>query len=86
LNKTYPIIQPGDKIRYAYLVKNPYNINVIAINNNEPCPEIRDFMIKYVDRETMFDKTLVKKLDKIYENLSWGPVNTNPIANKFLNR
>jgi DNA polymerase elongation subunit (family B) len=83
LNKTYPVIQPGDKIRWCYLKNNPYHIPVIAINNNEPCPEIRDLMIKYVDRETMFDKTLVKKLDKIYENLSWGPVNTNPIANKF---
>jgi DNA polymerase elongation subunit (family B) len=84
LNKTYPVIQPGDKILWIYLKANPYNIDVIAINKNEPCPDIYEFMVKYLDRETMFDKTLVKKLDKIYENLSWGNINLNPKVGKFM--
>lgn len=84
LHKTYPVIQPGDKMKWVYLKQNPYNIPVIGINSYESCPEIYDFMIKYLDRETMFDKTLVKKLDKIYENLSWGQINLNPKVGKFM--
>lgn len=83
-DKTYPIIQTGDKILWMYLKNNPYNINVLGFNRDYPSPEIQSFVEKYMDRETMFDKNLCKKLQKIYDNLGWGVINYNKNVSKFV--
>ena len=84
LNKTYPLIQVGDKMKWIYLKQNPYNISVLGIHGYEPCSEILDIMQKYMDRESMFDRNLVKKLEKIYDNLKWGPINFNKNVGRFM--
>lgn len=84
IDKRHPVIQVGDKIRWIYLKKNnPYNIEVLAYNEVDPAKEVLDYMTQYMDREAMFDKNLVKKLDTMYSNLGWGSVNYNKNVNKF---
>lgn len=84
LDKNHPIIQIGDKIRWCYLHKNPYNIEVLAYSEINPPEEILEFMRKYMDREAIFDRNLVLKLQKIYSNIGWGTINFNSNANRFL--
>jgi DNA polymerase elongation subunit (family B) len=84
LTKKSTLIQVGDKMKWIYLKKNPYNIDVLGVNGYEPCPEILEIMHKYMDRESMFDRNLVKKLQKMYNNLGWGAINFNANVNKFM--
>ena len=84
LDKKHPQIQIGDKIRWTYLKKNPYGIDVLAYNEVNPPEEILEFMRMYMDREALFDKNLVKKLQKIYSNLGWGNINYNRNVNKYV--
>lgn len=83
LDGEHPIIQVGDKIKWVYLTKNAYDIDVIAIHEINPPKEILDFARKYIDRQKMFDNNLYKKLEKIYTNLGWGKINFNKNVNKF---
>jgi len=83
LDKKYPVIQTGDKIKWIYLKDSPYKIPVLAVNGFEPVPEILEVMEKYMDREMMFTSMLVKKLQKIYDNLDWGEINFNKNTKKF---
>ena len=84
LHKKYPVIQVGDKMKWIYLKNNPYHIDVIGVNGYEPAPEILEFMQKYADKESMFDRNLVKKLEKIYNNLGWGAINFNKNVGRFM--
>lgn len=83
LDREHSIIQVGDRMKWVYLKENPYDIDVIGMHELDPPQEIINFMNKYMDREAIFDKNLVKKLAKIYENLGWGSVNYNKNVNKF---
>lgn len=83
LDKQYSLIQVGDKIRWAYVKPNPFNIEVVAYNPEDPCPDILDFIEKYIDREAIFDKGIVLKLQKIYTNLKWGKINFNSNTLRF---
>ena len=84
LTKKSTLIQVGDKMKWIYLKQNPYNIDVLGVNGYEPCPEILEIMLKYMDRESMFDRNLVKKLQKMYDNLSWGKINFNKNVGRFM--
>lgn len=83
LDKDYAVIQEGDKLKWVYLKKNPYNVDVLAISEYGSPQEIMEYIEKYVDKEAMFEGNLVKKLEKIYDNLSWGQINLNKNTNKF---
>jgi DNA polymerase elongation subunit (family B) len=84
LTKKSSLIQVGDKMKWIYMKENPYNISVLGVNGYEPCPEILEIMLKYMDRESMFDRNLVKKLQKMYDNLSWGTINFNKNVGRFM--
>jgi hypothetical protein len=73
----------GDKMKWVYLAKNPYNIDVLAISQYDTPEEILNYANKYIDKDAMFEGNLVKKLQKIYDNLSWGTINFNKNVNKF---
>ncbi len=83
LDKQHSIIQIGDKMKWIYLKNNPYGIEVLGMHEIDPPKEITDFMEKYMDRDALFTRNLVKKLEKIYTNMGWGKVNYNKNVNKF---
>lgn len=83
LDKEYSVLQIGDKVRWMYLKDNPYKIEVLAFPLYDYAPEILEFIQTYMDREEMWNSILVKKLQKIYDNLHWGEINFNKNTKKF---
>ena len=79
----YPIIDDGDKIMWGYLRQNPYNFNTLAIRGHDDPPEILEFMEKYTDREKIFERSLISKLQSIWDDLGWGQIALNENNDDF---
>lgn len=73
-------IQLGDKIYLAYLKKNPYMIDMIAIKGYDDPPFITELVEEYIDKNKLFETVLLKKVNKIYEDLKYGA----PVFNSFI--
>jgi hypothetical protein len=84
LDKQYPCITEGDKIKFIPLKKNPYGIEVLAFTNDSP-PFIVEFLDKYADIDSGFNNVLLNKLEGIYEDLKWSFPSLNPNVAKFFN-
>ena len=69
LDKKYPEIQEGEKIRFFYL-KEPNTIgeNTIAFIGSLP-KELK--LHKYIDYETMFEKSMLQPVDTLTSALGW---------------
>jgi DNA polymerase elongation subunit (family B) len=80
-NKHSPIVQ-GDKVKWIYLKKNPYNIEALAYLDFDMPNKIREFLDKFADKEKVFDTILLNKLEGFYDDLGWR-LNTNPYVNQF---
>ena len=79
--KHSPIVQ-GDKVKWIYLKKNPYNIEALAYLDFDMPDKIREFLDKFADKEKVFDTILLNKLEGFYDDLGWR-LNTNPYVNQF---
>ena len=80
-NKHSTIVQ-GDKVKWIYLKKNPYNIEALAYLDFDMPDKIREFLSKFLDKEKVFDTILLNKLEGFYDDLGWS-LNTNPYVNQF---
>lgn len=67
LENKYPLIEEGTKIKLVYVKPNKYNIAGIAYKDTLP----EEFEL-LVDRETMFNKCVVKCLEPIFHALKWN--------------
>lgn len=76
-----PIVQ-GDKIKWIYLIDNPYKIEAIAFLAFDIPPKMDDFLNQYADRKKSFETILQSKLENFYRDLGWV-LNLNPNINKF---
>lgn len=78
-------IEDGEKIKYVYLLDNPYKINVLAIKGFEDPKEISEIVEKYIDSDALFEKELRNKIHDFYQALGWGliPSEVNQNANAF---
>ena len=76
LDKKYPPIRDGDKIKYVYLKNNKYNIKLLAFKGYEDAPQITEFVEEHLDHAGMFDRELKKKIQKFYDALGWGLIST----------
>ena len=76
LSNKYPLIQEGEKIKFAYLKKpNPTGETVIAMGNRLP----NEFGLnQFIDYETQYEKTFVEPLKIILNAIGWK---TERIAN-----
>jgi len=63
----YETIKSGQKIKYFYALKNPYNLDAIAFINEYP-KEFKDVKIDY---DKMFDKIVVPPIENVYEAIGW---------------
>jgi DNA polymerase elongation subunit (family B) len=80
-SKYSPILQ-GDKVKWIYLKKNPYNIEALAYLDYDIPDKIREFLDKFSDKEKVFDTILLNKLEGFYSDLGWK-LTTNPYVNQF---
>jgi len=82
LDKTYSQIVQGDKVKWIYLKKNPFQIEALSYLDFDMPDKIKDFLDKFADKEKVFDTILLNKLEGFYEDLEWK-LTTNPYVNQF---
>ena len=82
LDKTYSQIVQGDKVKWIYLKKNPFQIEALSYLDFDMPDKIKDFLDKFADKEKVFDTILLNKLEGSYEDLEWK-LTTNPYVNQF---
>lgn len=75
LDKKYPCIHEGDKIKFIYLREpNPTQENVITMSEEGLPQELN--LHKYVDYELQFEKTFVDPLKIILDAINWSTKKT----------
>jgi DNA polymerase elongation subunit (family B) len=81
LDKKYPLIREGDKIKFVYLrTPNPIHENVIAFISELP----KEFNLEpFIDYDTQFDKTFVEPLKTIIEPLNWRAEEVSSLEDFF---
>lgn len=81
MDKKYPIINEGDKIKFIYLkMPNPIGENVIAFMSSIPS----EFgLAKYIDFNTQFDKSYLDPLKAILDCIGWQTEKTNTLDSLF---
>ena len=78
LIKSIPKILHGQKIKWVYMKQNEYGIDGLAMKADGTDPDqIMDFILKYVDREAMYEQELKSKLEDFYKVLGWDYPNEN---------
>ena len=78
LVKTVPKILHGQKIKWVYMKQNEYGIEGLAMKADGTDPDqIMEFILKYVDREAMYEQELKSKLEDFYKVLGWDYPNEN---------
>ena len=82
LDSKHSLIVQGDKVKWIYLKKNPYNIEALAYLDFDMPNKIKEFLDKFADKEKVFDTILLNKLEGFYDDLGWR-LNTNPYVNQF---
>jgi hypothetical protein len=81
IDKKYPVINEGDKIKYCYLKKpNPLGENVLAFVSTIPA-ELD--LQKYIDYDTQFEKAYLEPLKAILDCLGWQTEKTNSLESLF---
>ena len=82
LDKQHSPIVQGDKIKWIYLIDNPYKIEAIGFLAFDMPEKMRTFLNEYADRKKSFETILQSKLENFYNDLGWT-LNLNPNINKF---
>lgn len=82
LDKQHSPIVQGDKIKWIYLIDNPYKIEAIGFLSFDVPDKMRKFLNDYADRKKSFETILQSKLENFYSDLGWT-LNLNPNINKF---
>jgi len=80
--KDHSEIVQGDKIKWIYLIDNPYKIEAIGFLSFDMPDKMRTFLNDYADRKKSFETILESKLENFYSDLGWT-LNLNPNINKF---
>ena len=80
--KGHSEIVQGDKIKWIYLIDNPYKIDAIGFLSFDMPDKMRTFLNDYADRKKSFETILQSKLENFYNDLDWT-LNLNPNINKF---
>lgn len=67
----YERIKDGDKIKWTYLRKNPYNMEQIAIKGFDDPPELYEFISIYIDYDKIYSTQVETKLNEYWDALKW---------------
>jgi DNA polymerase elongation subunit (family B) len=81
LDKKYPLIQEGEKIKFTYLKQpNPFKDTVISYPSRLP-PEFG--MNKYIDYNMQFEKAFLDPVNIILKCINWNSEKTNSLDSFF---
>lgn len=81
MDKKYPYIQEGEKIKFTYLIQpNPLKSPVVSYPNRLP---IEFGLHDYVDFEMQFDKTFLSPISVILNCVGWKAEKTNTLEAFF---
>ena len=81
LDKKYPMIQSGDKIKFTYLkMPNPIRQNVISYPDYLP-PELQ--LHKFIDYDKQFQKTFLGPIEPILESVGWSTEDKQTLEDFF---
>lgn len=78
-----PPFMNGEKIKWIYLKKNPFNLESVALKGFDDPPQIQKLVDDYVDHEKAFEKIFLNKIQDFYNALDWGKVVLNNKINEF---
>ena len=76
-------ISDGEKVKWGYLLNNPYGFETLALRGYQDPPEIVAFAEQYIDHNKMFTADLSNKFNDFYAAMGWGQLPENNNANKF---
>ena len=63
---------------------NLFGLDALAFKGYDDPKEIMDFIIKYVDRDKLFNKALKKKIQMFYDSMKWDmPVDKKTSIERF---
>jgi hypothetical protein len=81
LDKKYPMIQEGEKLKFSYLkMPNPFKDDVISYPSRLP-PEFG--LQEYVDYDTQFEKTYLEPIRTILKCIHWETEKTSSLLDFF---
>jgi len=81
LDKKYPLIQEGEKIKFSYLKQpNPMKDMVIAYPNRLP-PEFG--LQEYIDYDLQFEKAFLEPIKVILDQIGWSTEKRNSLESFF---
>ena len=76
-------IADGEKVKWGYLVNNPYGFETMALRGYQDPPEIVAFAEQYLDHNKMFTADLSNKFNDFYAAMGWGQLPENNNAKRF---
>lgn len=76
-------VNNGAKIKYAFLIENPLQLDSCALKGYNDPQEIVDYITQYIDRSAIFESKLKNKINDFYGALGWGVYNDSPIVTNF---
>ena len=83
LDNTEPI-RNKEKIKWAYMKKNPLGVDALAFKGYDDPKEITDFIEQYIDYDRLFEGALQKKINMFYGAMSWDlPVDKKNTLERF---
>ena len=81
LDKKYPFIQEGEKLKFTYLKQpNPFKDSVISFPQRLP----KEFdMQMYIDYDTQFEKAFIEPIKVILDCMGWSTEKNNSLESFF---
>ena len=84
LNKKYPSVGNGEKIKWTYLKDNPFKFDTICYKGHEDPPQVLDFIRQYINPDKLYKQALHKKIMMLYEALGWDePTDKSKTIERF---
>ena len=85
IDKEFPPISSGEKIKYCLLKDNPFKMDCLAFKDYEDPPQVMKYLKEYCDHRRLFDAEMRKKMKDFYVALDWGelPMDINKSASQF---